>query len=104
MNPITVTKSAIEIVKTAIQEENMGGSGLRVAVKGEGCAGLSYELDFSNRERIGDTVFEVDGLTVYIDFASLKYLQGTTIDYRSNELSSGFVFENPNELPKCCCH
>lgn len=101
--PITLTAKAVEMVKIALQEEGLASHGLRVAVRGGGCSGLEYALDFTNETRPGDTVFEIEGLKVYIDMASVTYLRGTSIDYVSGLNGTGFKFHNPNAKRSCGC-
>ena len=101
--PIRITDKAVEMVKKALAEEGISDHGLRVAVRGGGCSGLEYALDFSNESRPGDTLLEVNGLTVYIDMASAQYLAGTEIDYVSGLQGQGFKFNNPNAVRSCGC-
>jgi iron-sulfur cluster assembly accessory protein len=102
-NPIVITEKAVEMVKKALAEEGISGHGLRVAVRGGGCSGLEYSLDFSETSRAGDTVFEVSGLKIFIDMASAQYLKGTEIDYVSGLNGTGFKFNNPNATRTCGC-
>ena len=102
-NPVILTAKAVEMVKKALEEEGLTGHGLRVAVQGGGCSGLQYALDFSNEARMGDSVYEQDGLSIYIDMASVTYLNGTTIDYTSGLNGQGFKFINPNAKRSCGC-
>ncbi len=102
-NPVVITAKAIEMVKKALAEEGIESHGLRVAVRGGGCSGLEYALDVSETSRAGDTVFEVDGLKVFIDMASAQYLKGTEIDYVSGLNGTGFKFNNPNATRTCGC-
>jgi iron-sulfur cluster assembly protein len=101
--PVKLTPKAIEMVKKALEEEGLGNHGLRVAVRGGGCSGLEYALDFSNEARMGDSVYEIEGLTVFIDMASAQYLNGTEIDYVSGLQGQGFKFNNPNATRTCGC-
>ena len=101
--PITLTSKAIEMTKKAIAEEGLNDHGLRIAVRGGGCSGLEYALDFADTARPGDSIFEVEGLKVYIDMASLQFLKGTEIDYVSGLQGSGFKFKNPNAKRSCGC-
>ena len=101
--PLNITQNAIKMVKKALEEENLTGHGLRIAVQGGGCSGLQYALDFTNESRMGDNVFLVDGLNVYIDMASLQFLNGAEIDYVSGLNGSGFKFNNPNATRTCGC-
>lgn len=100
---VTLTPKAIEMVKIALEEEGLKDHGLRIAVRGGGCSGLEYALDFDNAERPGDEVLQLDGLTVYIDLASRTYLKGTVIDYQKGLQGAGFKFNNPNAKRTCGC-
>ncbi len=75
---------------------------LRVGVKGGGCSGLSYVLDFTE-EREGDTVMEFEGFRVYLDRKSTIYLSGITLDHQSGLEGKGFVFQNPAATNTCGC-
>lgn len=102
--PIKVTPKAIEMTKKALEEEGLLGThGLRIAVRGGGCSGLEYALDFADSARPGDTVLTVDGLKLYIDMASVQFLNGTEIDYVTGLQGSGFKFNNPNAKRTCGC-
>src|SRR6187402_1763301 len=91
--PIRLTAKAIEMTKKALDEEGLGGThGLRIAVRGGGCSGLEYALDFADTARPGDTVLTFDGLKIYIDMASVQYLNGTEIDYVTGLAGSGFKY------------
>ena len=101
---VRLSQKAIDAVKSAIKEEGLSDDhGLRIAVQGGGCSGLQYTLDFSNEERMGDTVVELGGLKLYIDMASAQYLKGTDIDYVSGLNGTGFKFHNPNAKRTCGC-
>ncbi|HMO16924.1 MAG TPA: iron-sulfur cluster assembly accessory protein [Oligoflexia bacterium] len=101
--PLKVTDKAIEMAKKAIEEEGLNNHGLRIAVQGGGCSGLQYTLDFSDAARPGDSVFNVNGLDIYVDMASLQYLKGAEIDYVSGLNGTGFKFNNPNATRTCGC-
>lgn len=102
-SPIIISSKAIGMIKQALEEEGLNNHGVRVAVQGGGCSGLQYALDFSDAARMGDTVFEIEGLKVFIDMASLKFLKGTEIDYVSGLNGTGFKFNNPNAQRTCGC-
>ena len=76
---------------------------LRVGVRGGGCSGLSYFLDFVEDVRDSDTVVEHDGLKVICDPKSINFLKETEIDYESNLMNGGFKFNNPLAKRSCSC-
>jgi|MDSW01.1.fsa_nt_gb iron-sulfur cluster assembly protein len=77
---------------------------LRVGVKGGGCSGLSYFLDFEEADgRDGDHVADFGGVEVRVDPKSLPYLDGTELDFDTNLLSGGFKFRNPQAKRSCSC-
>lgn len=100
---LKLTEKAIRQVKTLLAQKKLDGHGLRVAVAGGGCSGFSYGLDFEKDMKPGDAVLEMDGLNVYIDPTSAKYLNGTVIDYVSGLYGGGFKFSNPNATGTCGC-
>lgn len=102
-SPVILTAKAIEMVKKALEEEGVPHHGLRVAVRGGGCSGYEYALDFAEAPRIGDHELEFDGLKVFIDMASAQLLGGTTIDYVTGLQGAGFKFNNPNAKRTCGC-
>jgi iron-sulfur cluster assembly accessory protein len=100
----TLTSKAVEMVKTTRSQEGMDESyALRVAVMGGGCSGFQYALDFDQEARPTDTVFEVDGLKVFVDPVSARYLDGVTIDYVFGMNGAGFKFQNPRATGTCGC-
>ncbi len=100
---LKLTENAIAQAKAILARENLEGHGLRVAVVSSGCSGYSYHMDFEKEEKPGDTVLEMDGVKVYLDASSSKYLQGTVIDYVSGLQGAGFKFNNPNVKSTCGC-
>ena len=102
--PLTLTSKAIEMVKVTREQEGMDPSyGLRVAVMGGGCSGFQYALDFEQEARPTDTVFDAEGLTVFVDPVSARYLEGVTIDYVFGAQGAGFKFNNPKATGSCGC-
>src|SRR4030095_5877373 len=80
--PVTLTPKAAEMVKITREQEGIDAShGLRIAVRGGGCSGFEYALDFEKEARENDWVYDQNGLTIYIDAVSARYLQGNSIDY-----------------------
>ena len=100
---IVITANAIEMVKKAMDDEGLVDHGLRIAVQGGGCSGLQYALDFEKESRMGDKTFEVEGLKVFVDMASAKFLEGAEIDYVKGLQGAGFKFSNPNATRTCGC-
>ena len=104
-NPaLAITSKAVEMVKKTREQEGMDASwGLRVAVMGGGCSGFQYALDFEQEARPTDQVFEVEGLKVYLDPISARYLEGVTVDYVFGMNGAGFKFDNPRATGSCGC-
>lgn len=101
---ITMTPKAIEEVKKLMQQQVPNeGAGLRVGVKGGGCSGLSYFLDFEKEPRKDDKILEFDGIKVYMDPKSAIYLSGTQLDFSDGLNGTGFNFSNPNAQRTCGC-
>lgn len=102
--PITLTPKAVEMVKITREQEGIDpGHGLRVAVRGGGCSGFEYALDFENQARPNDLCYDQNGLKVYVDQVSARYLRGTNIDYVLGAAGAGFKFSNPNAVGTCGC-
>ena len=102
--PIALSAKAVQMVKMTREQEQLDDSAaLRVAVRGGGCSGFEYALDFDTEARDTDHVLEYDGLTVYIDPVSARYLQGTEIDYVFSPSGAGFKFNNPKATGTCGC-
>jgi iron-sulfur cluster assembly protein len=97
---IVLTEAAQVEVRRLIVEE--GQPGLRLGIKGGGCSGLSYLLEFTD-EREGDTVLEFEGFKVFLDRKSTIYLRGITLDHQSGLEGRGFVFHNPQASNTCGC-
>ncbi|HEY3568766.1 MAG TPA: iron-sulfur cluster assembly accessory protein [Thermoanaerobaculia bacterium] len=102
--PVTLTPKAVQMVKITREQEGIDPAhGLRVAVRGGGCSGFEYALDFENEARENDWVYDQGDLKVYIDAVSARYLQGTSIDYVLGNTGAGFKFNNPNAVGTCGC-
>ena len=76
---------------------------LRIGVKKGGCAGMEYTMEWAAEQTPFDEVVEQDGARVLIDPKAVMYLLGTEMDYRTEKLSSQFVFNNPNQTGACGC-
>jgi iron-sulfur cluster assembly protein len=101
---IELTEKAVQQVQKIKAENNIPEShGLRVGVKGGGCSGLSYVLGFDAAPRPNDKIFQMNGVTIFIDPKSLFYLSGTQLDFQDGLNGKGFVFNNPNAQKSCGC-
>lgn len=100
---VTLTEAAVAEVKRLMDVQDLTEGGLRLGVKGGGCSGLSYTINFD--EKIGefDTVCEQDGVKVIVDVKSAIYLEGMQLDYQKDLVSGGFKFLNPNASKTCGC-
>ncbi|MFQ5525493.1 MAG: HesB/IscA family protein [Thermoanaerobaculia bacterium] len=102
--PIQLTPKAVQMVKMTREAEQLdAASGLRIAVRGGGCSGFEYALDFELEPRDTDWIHEFDGLSVFVDPVSARYLTGTEIDYVLGPTGSGFKFSNPKATGSCGC-
>ncbi|MEE3327778.1 MAG: iron-sulfur cluster assembly accessory protein [Myxococcota bacterium] len=97
---IELTESARVEVRRLMDEQNQ--EGLRLGIKGGGCSGLSYLLEFTE-ERDGDTVVQFDDFRVFLDRKSTIYLRGVTLDHQGGLDGRGFVFHNPQASNTCGC-
>ena len=100
---LALTETASKHVKKILEEQKLQGVFLRMGVKGGGCSGLSYSLEFDSELGPHDKKFEVDGVTVVCDAKSYLYLNGTTLDYVTEGLQGGFTFINPQAKSSCGC-
>src|SRR5438128_12652370 len=102
---IEVTQRAAAQIKAqvAARAQSTPESGVRLGVKGGGCSGLSYVIEYCDKPRARDRLFEVDGARVYVDPKSLVYLNGTTFDYVESFEQKGFKFVNPQIRSECGC-
>ena len=101
---VAITEKAAEKIKYFAEKEGMTDDvGLRVAVKGGGCSGLTYDLKITNEELESDKVVEQYGVKVMVDKKSYIYLVGTELDFSDGLNGKGFTFENPNAKKACGC-
>ncbi len=104
MNPIIkLSDKAAQKIKQIMSSAEKNAIGVRVSVKSGGCAGMSYVMEYSKEINPNDEVIEDKGVKVFIDAAAVIYLLGTEMDYKKEEFSSSFVFNNPNETERCGC-
>ena len=99
----SLTPVAVERVKRLQREQHIEHAFLRMGIKGGGCSGLSYDLEFDTEVGKHDKQFEVDGVKIVVDMKSYLYLNGSTLDYVTQGLTGGFTFRNPNAKSTCGC-
>ena len=100
---ITLSDKAAERVKEIMAQAKEPIVGVRVGVESGGCAGMSYVMEYAKEANPNDEIIEDKGVKVLIDPKAIMYLLGTEMDYKKEELSSSFVFKNPNETERCGC-
>ena len=100
---ITLTDKAALKVREILHGENRPESALRVGIKGGGCSGFTYTLNFDDTTDETDQVFEDKGIKIVVDAKSFIYLSGTELDYSEGLTGAGFVFQNPNANRSCGC-
>ena len=101
---VQLTERAVGKVKEILDTQDPKPAGLRIAVVGGGCSGFSYSMAFENTPNMLDKTYQFDGgLKVFIDQASLLYLDGAEVDYVETLEGSGFKFNNPQVKSTCGC-
>jgi iron-sulfur cluster assembly protein len=104
---ITISDRAAQRIKEIRKEQRLSEDAkLRVGVVSGGCSGLTYELDFDNKEpedADDDQLFEDNGIELIVDMRSFLYLSGTELDYTEGLQGEGFHFQNPNASRTCSC-
>jgi iron-sulfur cluster assembly accessory protein len=100
---ITVSNEAAEKIRNLLQREGAPGRGLRVAVKGGGCSGFQYKLEFEEEAGDMDQVIESNGVRLFVDPKSSLYLSGVILRYDDGLMGAGFQVENPNARTTCGC-
>lgn len=100
---ISLTERAAERIAGIIAAAERPVAGVRVGVKNAGCAGMAYTLDYVGEPVTGDDHVQDKGVDVWVDPKATLFLLGTSMDYAEDKLSSGFVFNNPNQTGQCGC-
>jgi iron-sulfur cluster assembly protein len=98
-----LSEAAATRIKDIIGKSERTIAGIRVGVKNGGCAGMSYTMEYAEALDPRDEVVEDKGVRVLIDPKAVLFLLGTEMDFRVDKLSSGFVFNNPNQTSACGC-
>jgi iron-sulfur cluster assembly protein len=101
---LNVSEEAAAFVKKRLAAEGRPNAALRIGVKGGGCNGLMYVLDYTDAApRTRDLVYDFHGLKVYVDDRSLDFIEGSTIVYENTLMFQGLKFKNPLETSTCGC-
>jgi|TARA_B100000497_G_C7679093_1_gene410692 iron-sulfur cluster assembly protein len=102
--PITLTEAAVTRAKLLMEKSGDDKIlGLRVGVKTTGCSGLSYFVEYAKEQKKFEDKVEENGVTLFIDPTAIMFIIGSEMDYKEDKMSSGFVFNNPNEISRCGC-
>src|ERR1700751_557935 len=94
-----LTETAAARIKDILGRAHQPIAGVRVGVKNGGCAGMSYTMEYAERANPTDEVVDDKGVRLLIDPKAVLFLLGTEMDFKVDKLSSGFVFNNPNQTP-----
>jgi iron-sulfur cluster assembly protein len=100
---IEISDRAAQKIRRLTEDRGQPQGGLRLGVKGGGCSGLSYFIDWADGPARLDQVFEKEGARVFVDPKSVLFLQGTVVDWQQTLMQTGFVFRNPNVKSSCGC-
>ena len=100
---ITLSQRAADRIREIMSKDNNNSIGLRIGVKSGGCAGMEYVLEYAKEKNLNEEIIEDKGVKVFIDPSAVMYLLGTEMDYKKEQFSSSFVFNNPNETERCGC-
>jgi iron-sulfur cluster assembly protein len=98
-----ITAEAAARIQKLRDERQTPEAGLRVAVRGGGCSGLTYAIEWAEAPRERDKLFERDGVRVFVDPKSYLYLMGSELAYEESLMASGFRLQNPNVKTACGC-
>jgi iron-sulfur cluster assembly protein len=98
-----LTEAAANRVREIMARSDKPVAGLRIGVKNGGCAGMEYTMEWAAEKGALDEVIDDQGVTVFIDPKAVLFLLGTEMDYKTEKLKAGFVFNNPNQTSACGC-
>ena len=99
----TLTTKAVEKIKELLQTQPESFSGIRIQVVGGGCSGFQYSINFETQGNNNDEIIDIENFKVYVDPASLMYLENTTLDWLETLNGAGFKFHNPDVKSTCGC-
>lgn len=98
-----LTEAAAERLRALTAGSGKAIDGVRIGVKNGGCAGMEYTMSYAEERGPHDEVVEDKGVKLLIDPTAVMFLLGTEMDYRTDRMRSGFVFNNPNQTSACGC-
>jgi iron-sulfur cluster assembly protein len=100
---VLIGDSAVRKLRSLLEARGTPNAGLRVAVRGGGCSGLTYSMEWTEQPKERDKIFERDGVRIFVDAKSYLYLMGTELVYEETLMASGFRLKNPNVKTACGC-
>ena len=100
---LTLTDAAANKVKNLMKNANSGVIGIRIGIKTAGCSGMKYNVEYATEIKPFEEKIISKDVTIYIDPAAIMFLIGSEMDYKEQKFSSGFEFNNPNEIARCGC-
>jgi iron-sulfur cluster assembly protein len=100
---LRLTDAAAARIKSILDSAERPIAGVRVGVKNAGCAGMSYTMEYAETVDPKDEIVEDKGIRLLIDPKAVMFLLGTEMDFKTDKLSAGFVFSNPNQVSSCGC-
>lgn len=100
---IRITDAAAERLREILSSSGEPGTAVRIGIENGGCAGMSYKMDYTTEIGPLDAVVEDKGVKVVVDAKAVLFLLGTEMDFRTDKVSSQFVFNNPNQTSSCGC-
>ena len=102
MSNITISERAASHIARYLERRGKG-IGLRLGIKTTGCSGLAYKMEYVHEPHPEDLLFEQHGVKVFVEPESMKFIEGTEVDFVREGLNEGFKFVNPNEKASCGC-
>ncbi len=100
---ITMTDAALNQLRELLQKQGQASVGLRVFVQPGGCSGMSYGMGFEDHAEDGDVITDLEGIRLYVDEVSARYVKGAEIDFVDSLMGGGFTVHNPNAVSSCSC-
>jgi iron-sulfur cluster assembly protein len=102
-DPLIVTENAAMRIKDLLSQRGKPSVGIRIIVETKGCSGKKYKIEYADEVGKFEIAIKQNDVQVLIDPKAMLYIVGTQMDYLEEELSSGFIFTNPNEKGRCGC-